>query len=170
MLFLPFSIHLVYRFLLLLLFVFASWYRATTQLPSWRTSSFESKFGSSPIHEKKNFASILPPSVKYALFFRMDSVRSCNSRTGGRPLPWWATQSIKSNSSVITGRGWEYRWWHKHTPLTLLTLFLIPINIVLGGTWASYPHAYQEEFIRDLFYAANTFYVRGNNTIIVHGR
>lgn len=24
--------------------------------------------------------------------------------------------------------------------------------LVLGGTWASYPHAYQEEFCRDLFY------------------
>ena len=32
--------------------------------------------------------------------------------------------------------------------------------IVLGGTWASYPHEYQEEFCRDLFYAANTFYER----------
>ena len=32
--------------------------------------------------------------------------------------------------------------------------------IVLGGTWASYPHAYQEDFCRDLFYAANTFYER----------
>lgn len=29
--------------------------------------------------------------------------------------------------------------------------------IVLGGTWSSYPHSYQESFIRDLFYAANTF-------------
>ena len=27
----------------------------------------------------------------------------------------------------------------------------------MGGTWASYPVAYQEEFCRDLFYAANTF-------------
>ncbi len=33
--------------------------------------------------------------------------------------------------------------------------------LVLGGTWASYPHAYQEAFVRDLFYAANTFYARG---------
>mmetsp|Transcript_2602 Transcript_2602/g.2960 ORF Transcript_2602/g.2960 Transcript_2602/m.2960 type:complete len:676 (+) Transcript_2602:94-2121(+) len=30
--------------------------------------------------------------------------------------------------------------------------------LILGGTWASYPHEYQEEFIRDLFYAANTFF------------
>eukprot|EP00924_Labyrinthula_sp_SR-Ha-C_P009025 snap_masked-scaffold_2-processed-gene-10.17-mRNA-1 protein AED:0.02 eAED:0.03 QI:0/0/0/1/1/1/2/0/740 len=30
--------------------------------------------------------------------------------------------------------------------------------IVLGGTWSSYPHEYQEEFIRDNFYAANVFY------------
>lgn len=29
--------------------------------------------------------------------------------------------------------------------------------IVLGGTWSSYPHDYQEEFIRDLYYAANVF-------------
>ncbi len=32
--------------------------------------------------------------------------------------------------------------------------------LVLGGTWSSYPTAYQEEFVRDLFYAANTFYQR----------
>ena len=29
--------------------------------------------------------------------------------------------------------------------------------LILGGTWASYPADYQEKFIRDLFYAANTF-------------
>jgi ELP3 family radical SAM enzyme/protein acetyltransferase len=29
--------------------------------------------------------------------------------------------------------------------------------LVLGGTWASYPRQYQETFIRDLFFAANTF-------------
>lgn len=29
--------------------------------------------------------------------------------------------------------------------------------LILGGTWSSYPHQYQEEFIRDLFFAANTF-------------
>ncbi|KAK1947204.1 Elongator complex protein 3 [Phytophthora citrophthora] len=32
--------------------------------------------------------------------------------------------------------------------------------LVLGGTWASYPVEYQETFIRDLFYAANTFFNR----------
>eukprot|EP00300_Choanocystis_sp_HF-7_P036824 c52757_g1_i1.p1 GENE.c52757_g1_i1~~c52757_g1_i1.p1 ORF type:complete len:724 (+),score=176.48 c52757_g1_i1:220-2172(+) len=30
--------------------------------------------------------------------------------------------------------------------------------LILGGTWSSYPHEYQEEFIRDLFYAANIFW------------
>jgi ELP3 family radical SAM enzyme/protein acetyltransferase len=29
--------------------------------------------------------------------------------------------------------------------------------IVLGGTWSSYPRPYQEEFIRDLYFAANTY-------------
>ncbi|KAH7488423.1 hypothetical protein PRIC2_007036 [Phytophthora ramorum] len=33
--------------------------------------------------------------------------------------------------------------------------------LVLGGTWASYPVEYQENFIRDLFYAANTFFSKG---------
>lgn len=31
--------------------------------------------------------------------------------------------------------------------------------IVLGGTWSSYPYSYQKTFIRDLYYAANTFYL-----------
>tara|TARA_B100000900_G_scaffold410851_1_gene429439 strand:- start:1406 stop:3265 length:1860 start_codon:yes stop_codon:yes gene_type:complete len=30
--------------------------------------------------------------------------------------------------------------------------------IILGGTWSEYPIEYQEEYIRDVFYAANTFY------------
>ena len=29
--------------------------------------------------------------------------------------------------------------------------------LVLGGTWDSYPEEYREEFIRDIFYASNTF-------------
>ena len=30
--------------------------------------------------------------------------------------------------------------------------------LVLGGTWSHYPKEYQEEFIRDIYYAANIFY------------
>lgn len=30
--------------------------------------------------------------------------------------------------------------------------------IVLGGTWCSYPEEYQEQFIRDIYYAANVFF------------
>eukprot|EP01052_Picozoa_sp_SAG31_P018802 SAG31_NODE_1347_length_8693_cov_32.744938_1_plen_358_part_00 len=37
--------------------------------------------------------------------------------------------------------------------------------LVLGGTWTSYPIAYQEEFVRDLFFAANTFLNRGQSTV-----
>lgn len=29
--------------------------------------------------------------------------------------------------------------------------------LVLGGTWSGYPQDYQEEFVRDIFYAANVF-------------
>jgi histone acetyltransferase (RNA polymerase elongator complex component) len=32
--------------------------------------------------------------------------------------------------------------------------------LVLGGTWSHYPKEYQEEYIRDLYYAANIFYKR----------
>ena len=32
--------------------------------------------------------------------------------------------------------------------------------LILGGTWCSYPRQYQEEFVRDLFFSANTFYDR----------
>lgn len=30
--------------------------------------------------------------------------------------------------------------------------------LVLGGTWSSYPEKYQEDFIRDMFYAANVYF------------
>lgn len=30
--------------------------------------------------------------------------------------------------------------------------------LVLGGTWTSYPVPYREQFVRDIYYAANTFY------------
>lgn len=32
--------------------------------------------------------------------------------------------------------------------------------LVLGGTWESYPKEYRNEFIRDIYYAANTFWTR----------
>ncbi len=34
--------------------------------------------------------------------------------------------------------------------------------LVLGGTWSSYPMSYREDFVRDLFFAANTLLVRSN--------
>jgi len=36
--------------------------------------------------------------------------------------------------------------------------------LVLGGTWSYYPVAYQEEFMRDTYYAANTLDL-GNETL-----
>jgi ELP3 family radical SAM enzyme/protein acetyltransferase len=35
--------------------------------------------------------------------------------------------------------------------------------LVLGGTWCSYPVEYQREFIRDTYYAANTFHSRAGS-------
>mgnify|MGYP005848046997 CR=1 FL=1 len=34
--------------------------------------------------------------------------------------------------------------------------------IVLGGTWSSYPDKYKDKFIRDVYYAANTFFDSNN--------
>jgi ELP3 family radical SAM enzyme/protein acetyltransferase len=36
--------------------------------------------------------------------------------------------------------------------------------LILGGTWDSYPEAYREQFIRDIFYAANTYYDKDRKT------
>ena len=48
-----------------------------------------------------------------------------------------------------------------HARMDALFLTGHPIDklevIVLGGTWASYPLQYREEFIRDMYYAANTY-------------
>ncbi|KAG8348411.1 Radical SAM superfamily Radical SAM C terminal domain [Trypanosoma vivax] len=42
--------------------------------------------------------------------------------------------------------------------------------LVLGGTWESYPLSYREAFIRDLFYAANTFFdCYGNGSVEIRG-
>ena len=35
--------------------------------------------------------------------------------------------------------------------------------IILGGTWSSYPYDYQKLFIRDLYFAANTFYLNNED-------
>lgn len=49
------------------------------------------------------------------------------------------------------------------------TLYTIGHNVdklevlVLGGTWVSYPLEYREEFVRDIYYAANTFWDAGNS-------
>lgn len=36
--------------------------------------------------------------------------------------------------------------------------------LVLGGTWSSYPEEYQEEFIIDIYYAANTYFDQNKRT------
>ena len=49
--------------------------------------------------------------------------------------------------------------WDRMTTLLLCGLPIDKIEaMVLGGTWGSYPEDYREEFIRDMYYAANTFY------------
>ena len=49
--------------------------------------------------------------------------------------------------------------WDRMTTLLLCGLSIDKIEaMVLGGTWGSYPEDYREEFIRDMYYAANTFY------------
>ena len=50
--------------------------------------------------------------------------------------------------------------WDRMSALLLCGLNIDKLEVmVLGGTWGSYPEDYRYEFIRDLYYAANTFYV-----------
>ncbi len=38
--------------------------------------------------------------------------------------------------------------------------------LILGGTWCSYPKQYQEKFITELYYAANTYYDKNKRNIL----
>jgi ELP3 family radical SAM enzyme/protein acetyltransferase len=50
--------------------------------------------------------------------------------------------------------------WDRMSSLMLCGLSIDKLEVmVLGGTWGSYPKDYRYEFIRDLYYAANTFYI-----------
>lgn len=50
--------------------------------------------------------------------------------------------------------------WDRMSALLLCGLNIDKLEVmVLGGTWGSYPDDYRYEFIRDLYYAANTFYI-----------
>jgi ELP3 family radical SAM enzyme/protein acetyltransferase len=54
--------------------------------------------------------------------------------------------------------------WARMSSLLLCGLPIDKLEVmVLGGTWSSYPEDYRENFIRDLYYAANTFYEDLNN-------
>jgi ELP3 family radical SAM enzyme/protein acetyltransferase len=49
--------------------------------------------------------------------------------------------------------------WDRMSALMLCGLKIDKLEVmVLGGTWGSYPEDYRTEFIRDLYYAANTFF------------
>ena len=49
--------------------------------------------------------------------------------------------------------------WDRMSSLMLCGLKIDKLEVmVLGGTWGSYPEDYRTEFIRDLYYSANTFY------------
>ena len=53
--------------------------------------------------------------------------------------------------------------WNRMSALLLCGLNIDKLEVmVLGGTWGSYPEDYRYDFIRDLYYAANTFYIDSN--------
>jgi len=54
--------------------------------------------------------------------------------------------------------------WNRATSLALEGHPVDKIELlVLGGTWSNYPLDYQEEFIRDIYYASNVFYCLRDN-------
>jgi len=63
-------------------------------------------------------------------------------------------------------RGEENNWiavdqmWDRMSVLLLCGINVDKLEVsVLGGTWGSYPEDYRDVFIRDIYYAANTFYI-----------
>ncbi len=52
-----------------------------------------------------------------------------------------------------------WQLWHRASGLELCGLPVDKVELyILGGTWGSYPIDYRIEFVRDLYYAANTYY------------
>jgi ELP3 family radical SAM enzyme/protein acetyltransferase len=52
-----------------------------------------------------------------------------------------------------------WQFWHRASGLELCGLPVDKVELyILGGTWGSYPLDYRIEFVRDLYYAANTYY------------
>ena len=64
-------------------------------------------------------------------------------------------------------RGWKHNWDPIEQFYARVWTYYVnghPIDkcelLVLGGTWSEYPHKYQETFLRDCFYSANTFFAK----------
>ncbi len=58
-----------------------------------------------------------------------------------------------------------WQFWHRASGLELCGLPVDKVELyILGGTWGSYPIDYRIEFVRDLYYAANTYYHSKNNS------
>eukprot|EP01071_Lankesteria_metandrocarpae_P003571 Lankesteria_metandrocarpae@DN3046_c0_g1_i1.p1 len=75
----------------------------------------------------------------------------------GQPRSYLSTEPavLRANQN-----GWDaaLQFWDRASTLRRNGHTIDKIEIlVLGGTWSGYPESYQESFIRDLFYAANTF-------------
>jgi ELP3 family radical SAM enzyme/protein acetyltransferase len=52
-----------------------------------------------------------------------------------------------------------WQFWHRASGLELCGLPIDKVEMyILGGTWGSYPIDYRIEFVRDLYYAANTYF------------
>eukprot|EP01055_Gregarina_sp_Pseudo9_P005397 Gregarina_sp_Pseudo_9__5396@NODE_65_length_4632_cov_53_918354_g60_i0_p1_GENE_NODE_65_length_4632_cov_53_918354_g60_i0NODE_65_length_4632_cov_53_918354_g60_i0_p1_ORF_typecomplete_len796_score302_05Radical_SAM/PF04055_21/3_2e22Radical_SAM/PF04055_21/8_9e03Radical_SAM_C/PF16199_5/4_3e22Acetyltransf_1/PF00583_25/1_3e04Acetyltransf_1/PF00583_25/5_2e08Acetyltransf_10/PF13673_7/9_9e03Acetyltransf_10/PF13673_7/0_00023RXLR/PF16810_5/0_3Acetyltransf_7/PF13508_7/0_37Alpha_GJ/PF03229_13/3_5e03Alpha_GJ/PF032 len=76
----------------------------------------------------------------------------------GQPRSYLSTEP-----AVLRGNqnGWDpaRQFWDRARTLTKNGHTVDKVELlVLGGTWSGYAHEYQEEFVRDLFYAANVYY------------
>lgn len=59
-----------------------------------------------------------------------------------------------------------WQFWHRASALELCGLPVDKVELyILGGTWGSYPTDYRIEFVRDLYYAANTYYHSKENSM-----
>ena len=93
---------------------------------------------------------------KFAIFFNVGS--TCIATRIEQPRSYIPTEPavLRANQNGFCP---ILQYFDRATSLQSLGNKIDKIEIlVLGGTWSHYPREYQEEFIRDLYYAANIYY------------
>ena len=79
-----------------------------------------------------------------------------NFQAQPRSYVYGGPSTLRANANNFNA---SLQMWDRLTTLLLLGHDVDKLEVsILGGTWGSYDDSYREKFIRDIYYAANTFY------------